>query len=56
MSILLDSITAFVRIIFFFEIHVNASITNLGGISFHVMAENLEQLKDALAFSSYLLE
>ena len=34
------------------EIHVNASMTVkiLGGISFHVMAENWKHLKDTLAF------
>ena len=36
---------------------VNASVTVkvLGRISFHVMAENWKQLKDSLAFSSFLM-
>ena len=39
------------------EIHVNATIKVkiLGGISFHVMAENWKHLKDILAFSSFLV-
>ena len=40
-----------------YEIHVNASITAivLGGISFHVMAENWQHLKDTLSFSPFLM-
>ena len=36
------------------EIHVN-TVNVLGGISFHVMAENRKHLKDTLAFSSFLI-
>ena len=39
-----------------YEIHVNASITDkvIGGISFHVIGENLKHLKDTLEFTSFL--
>ena len=54
--ITLDGVTSFSRVKIH-EIHLNASITVkvLGGISFHVMAENWKQLKDTLAFSSFLV-
>ena len=39
------------------DFRVNASVTVkvLGGISFHVMAENWKHLKDTLAVSSFLV-
>ena len=52
---MLDGLTSSSRIKTY-EIHVNAfiAVKVLGGISFHVLAENWKHLKDALVFHPFM--